>query len=448
MTSLTIVPFQTFAPSRGRELLSSLLFSWSAEDASLDALSGQVGTFARPLGGGAMISAPASDISAGRIVTSVHSQPRWESVLNPVTGAQRMGLLLDPARTNLVRSSENFAVWWGQTNAPTVVPAAIQLGQLRLDLLGDVSGSTLGQFAQNPVFTGNGAKYVSVFVSQGTAVSSVFRIWDATATANRLLAVLTWTGGGVASVAMTTGVLIGIRQVGWDGPRVIYELRFQTTSVTATNVHQWDAFPATTSALVGTQVGTLYVGGAAAFDSLGALSYLKSDASPAVANDEFLSWPIQFPRRQCWMYLAFTELGGRYRNTGASGLVALGDINGPGSGLVFYIFTTGYALNHNVAGAGVGVSVTGFPVMGTYVELLATMDTAGKPTIEVALNGVSQPPQTAGGSPSDLTTDWTSQQIQLGTMTRSSPNVVGGECYHALKVGEGITTMAKARGYR
>lgn len=433
--SVTRIPFRSSTPRRGADRLSTLAFSWDGADGSLDALSGQAGTLVRATAGGAMLD------SLGLVSLAAHSQARWEAVTDPVYGGTRLGLVLEPARTNLVLRSEDFGTTWAAAGTPTRSAAAKTAGDLVLDLIGDDAGGALEGYTQNLGFTGNAVKTVSLFVAQGSSTSSVVRLRDTTAAADRLRAVITWSAGAPV-VAANVGTLIGIRALAGG----VYELRLRTTSVTAANTNQLQVYPATNDALVVGGTGTLYAGGVAAYDRAGALAYSRNLGSPVALNADQLTWPFGLPRRRSWCYLRFVELGGRW--AGAGGLATMGDGSG-GTGLALRPGTTGYLVAHTVSAAGPFAEVAGWPAHLGLVELLATMDGNGRPTLEVAIDGTSLGTVTAGSDPADLTTAYTSALIRMGADAAAS--LAGGACYLALKAGEyglGVPTLARARGYR
>lgn len=431
--------FWAATPSRGGDALSSLPLSWDSADRSLDALSGQVGTFIRAGIGGAMIDA------AGRVAHARHSQARWDVVRDPITGRTRPGLLLEPARTNLVVRSEDFSTGWSDIGTPTLVAASLTAGDLVLSTLGDDNGAGLEGKSQVVPFTGNAVKGVSLFVAPGTSTSSVLRLRDTTAAANRLLAAITWSGT-TPVVTMTTGVFIGQRELA-EG---IWELRFQTTSVTAANTNQIEIYPATTAALATANTGTIRVGGVAAYSSQIARDYLKTVGSAVAASAETLTWPFLLPRRRIWMYLALTELGGNLQEGGSAGLASVGDILGTGAGFYNSSLSARYAGFHNLGGSAITIASLIPGSYGDLVELLLTMTAAGRPSITVARNGVVIGTQTAGSDPADMTTPYTGAIARLGSFADAT-YVSGGAAYHALKVGEyGLSTptLERARGYR
>lgn len=434
-------PFRAAVPSRVPDRLSSLLLHWNSHDQSVDALSGQVGTFERTTLGGAMVD------SLGNVWASVRRQARWDMVLDPVTGRQRAGLLLEPAKQNLIFPSEDFSSW---TNVGTADVSTGGLhGDLQLIAVNDNASGALEGRTKAVTFGSTGVKFLRITVHQDSSTSSVLRLRDTTASANRLLATVTWNSDGSPAVAMTTGVFIGSR---WFSAGNSWELLFQTTSVTHTNTNQVEVYPATTAALATSNTGTLQLGGVGVYDAVVPRSYLKTTGSPsASALAETLSWPFPFPRRRVWMYLEFTEQGSYLLQGAASGYCAVGDITGTGLGIYPSSGAPGYSAFHYVGGSGAQAAVIGsYGTYGQRIEVLVTVDATGKPTIEVARNLVSIGSATAGSAPADMTTAWTNAAARLGAFGSSATHIVGAAAYHAFKVGEyglGTPTLAKARRY-
>ncbi len=189
---------------------------------------------------------------------------------DPVTLAAR-GILIEEARTNLVLRYDNFGVTWAAVGTPTRTAAGKTQGIVNLDLIGDDDPLALEGYTQTVTFTGNATKSISCLVSKGNAVSSVIRLRDTTAAANRLLAAITWSGA-VPSVAMTTGTFEGAVDYG-NG---IYRLKFVTTSVTAANTNSLECYPATDAALDVTAIGNIYVGGVQAENGTFATSIIAT----------------------------------------------------------------------------------------------------------------------------------------------------------------------------
>lgn len=205
--------------------------------------------------------------------------PRFD--FDPVTKAIK-GLLVEDASTNVVVQSQNFGATWAAVGTPTRVAANVQLGALVLDLIGDDDAAGLEYYNQNLVFTGNAAKAVSLFVKAGTSASSVVRLRDTTAGADRLLAAITWPGAAPL-VTMTTGTLEGIDNYGGG----IYRIRLVTTAgVLAANVNQLAVFPAALAALGNAETGNINVGGVQAENALFCSSYIPTVAAAVARNAE------------------------------------------------------------------------------------------------------------------------------------------------------------------
>jgi hypothetical protein len=270
-------PFPTRAFRRTREKASPYLFAFSADDFSLIAPTGQTLVHTRSSGRTVLDS-------GGRVVTLATQQPSWAAVYNATTGNQEPVWHSDRACTNLVLRSEDYSTTWSAVGSPTRTAAAKYTGDVALDLIGDDAAGTLEGYTQTVTFTTNAVKAVSVFVAKGTSTSSAIRLRDTSAAANRLLAVVTWSGT-VPSVAMTTGTLVGSVPCA-NG---VYRLLFQTTSVTAANTNSLEVYPATDSALAVSGTGTLYAGGAQAENYDYPRPYVKSLGSQGGASGDTLS---------------------------------------------------------------------------------------------------------------------------------------------------------------
>jgi hypothetical protein len=152
---------------------------------------------------------------------------------------------------------------WSSVGTPVRTAAASVGNGCPLDLLSDDSGAALEGYTKAVTFTGNDVKILSCLVSKGSSTSSVIRLRDTSAPANRLLAVVTWSGT-VPSIVMTTGTNLSSTLV--DSVTNTYRLVFATTSVTAANVNQYEVYPATDAALATANTGTVYLGDFQAWD--------------------------------------------------------------------------------------------------------------------------------------------------------------------------------------
>ena len=199
------------------------------------------------------------------------------------------GYLAEGARTNLCLRSEDFTLAWAAVGTPTN-SGTTTCGIVTLQQIGDDSAAALEGYTQTITFTADATKSISILVSQGTSTSSIIRLRDTTAPADRLLAAVTWSGA-VPVVTMTTGTdLTGTpQQYGTSG---VYRLSFLTTSVTAANTNSLQVYPATDAALEVSNTGTIYAGGVQAEDAVFTSSYIPTAAATVARNADALTYPI------------------------------------------------------------------------------------------------------------------------------------------------------------
>lgn len=196
----------------------------------------------------------------------------YEATLGLVAPQLCWGTILGGSE-NIILQSENFLTSWGPVGTP-VNASAGAVGALALTTVTDDSAVDVEGYEQSPTFTGNGVKAVSLYVNQGTSVSSGIFLTDTTAAANRLLGFLTWSGG-LPVVAMTTGTYLGyeIFTTEYNG---VYRLKFATTSVTAANANTIRIYSAYNATDGGTPTGSLIIGGVQAENALVPSSYVKT----------------------------------------------------------------------------------------------------------------------------------------------------------------------------
>lgn len=207
-------------------------------------------------------------------------------------------LLLESSRTNICLQSQDFGTTWTPFGTPTRSAAAATCGIVALDLIGDDDAGADEGYFQAVTFTGDAAKSVALFVKQGSAASSVFRLADLTAGQNRLLGALTWASGAPV-VVMTTGTYL--RTVALASG--VYRLEFQTTSVTAANTHRLLVYPAEVAGITGTSTGTLYAGGVQVEDAPYPSSYIKTTTGAVTRAADSLTFPIGFAPQDLTVYL-------------------------------------------------------------------------------------------------------------------------------------------------
>lgn len=430
--------YRSAVPYLGDDVQSSLPFCWLAED-GLDARSGQTGTFVRGSVGASRID------SVGNVWGSAHTQPRYEAVLDAVTGFSRRGLLLDPPLTNLILYSDDLSNWTANGSPPTATIWR-DFGIMSMWSLQDNASGTLQSWSRSVTLTGDGVKDGVLHVAQDTSVSSVLRLRDTTASADRLVLQVEWSGG-IPVVTAHTGTFVGQRLL----TNGAWEIRFLTTAATAANAHTVFIYPATDETFTATPTGKVYFGGAALYNLTRVASYSESGAAADSVVNEYMNWTLTLPKRRVWMYLAYTNLGGLAVTGSGSGFCVFGDIASCGVGL----YNTGPGQLggfHYTTGTGGGPSPTVAALavpFGSFVEQLVTMDQYGKLSVENAYDLGTSVTATSGSNAVNMTTAYASGLVRLGSFGASF-NSHGGVAYHALKIGEygaGTPTLAKARGY-
>lgn len=247
--------------------------------------SGQIPTYAR---GGTVNTATSVD-RRGRVHVAGGSTPRFSCAYDAASGLYvRRGLRLELQRKNLVTSPNDLSgTGWAESGTPTRVAAAKNAGSVVLDLLGDDAGATAEAKVQTLVFTGDGVKAITVAAAQSTSTSSVIRVYDPAAAADRLFGVLTW-AEGLPVVTMDMGTYLGYerRQNG------VFVLYFQTTAVTAANSNNLYLYPAEDLSTSGTRTGDVYLGGIQAEDARYPSSFIPQAASALTRNGDSFTIPF------------------------------------------------------------------------------------------------------------------------------------------------------------
>lgn len=245
-------------------------------------------------------------------------------------GGIYLGFMGEGARTNKCLQSQNFGATWVAVGTPTRSAASTVLGALQLDTIGDDDGAALEGYTQPITFTADAVKAIELIVKKGTSTSSVVRVRDTTAGADRLLAAITWSGS-VPVVTMTTGTdLTGtLVQHGSSGA---YLLKFQATSVTAANSNQIELYPATTSALGTGGTGTIEWGAVQCEDGAFSSTPIITAAGTVTRNADALTYVLagNFLNTSG---TAYAELGANWSTAPSAMALVATDANGR----LFYI---------------------------------------------------------------------------------------------------------------
>jgi hypothetical protein len=329
----------------------------------------------------------------------------------------RRGLLLEPGSENLCLQASDFGASWAAIGTPTRSAAAHTASGVTLDLLGDDDGAALEGYSQTIVFTGNGLKAIAVHAKLGSSTSSVIVLRDTTAGADRLLGVLTW-DGTTPVVTMTTGTYRGFEILA-DG---VYRLLFTTASVTAANTNSLRAYPATTSALVTTNTGTVYFGGVQAENGAYPTSHIPTTTTTASRVADSLYLPFAYAPTAMRVEVEQVNVGNfdgnvhRFVHIGTSTPSANPRFACVGTG------TDGYP--QTVYNNGVASSVTATrapaPLAGVRVRSVHTISASGAVTVEASYDG-GLSLSTTSTTEAALPSAWADTKLHLAGLTSETP---------------------------
>jgi hypothetical protein len=168
--------------------------------------------------------------SNGLIQSAVNDVPRFD--YDPVTLAIR-GLLVEEARTNLVRQSEALATSpWTVTGVVVTNNYASAAG-LSFSRLTNANGGPLEQVI---TFTGDGTKCLSIYARQdGTAVGDhKALIVDSTAATTRATVTITVAAGGVITAGISGGTILSVDTINSG----VYRVRASVGGIIAANTNR------------------------------------------------------------------------------------------------------------------------------------------------------------------------------------------------------------------
>lgn len=411
---------------------SRYLFDWSAAaclraaDQSLDASTGQVATFSR-----ASIKTAYDTNGVLRVVPD--SLPAFQWSTDPVSGLSVPGVLVEDAVVNLCVQSEDWSTTWAAVGTPTRVAASNAAAGVSLDTIGDDAAGTLEGYSQTVTFTANSGKAVSLFVKQGTSTSSVIRLRDTSAGADRLLAAITWTGS-VPTVTMTTGTSLG--QVTCYGG--VYRLLFQTTTVTAANTNSLQFYPATNAALTVASTGTIIAGGVQAENALAPGSYLKTTTVAVGKVADALSFACGILPRTLTVYAKIVDCGTSQYST-LPGVLDLGGASANPRLLLYRDVGNGrWIANHSDTSLALVVTAT---TNGSQVELRGVLNSDGSTVVGSSIAGATE---TTGTDATTLTLEsaWSAATL---TFNRITGGIIGLASFQSVRIAAGVQTMATMR---
>lgn len=435
MVAPSVVPGSTYQPI---ERVNRLLFSWRADELALKALTGEPGTFAR-----SGLSGTAVDL-AGRLYPRAYAQPVFEMTDEDGDGRfERPWLRIEPARTNLCLWSEDFGQWTA-TGTPTRVAAALVLGSVALDLIGDNDGAVAEFYSRVVAFTGNAVKAISVTMARGlnpNPSGSVIRLRQTSGTpADRLLATVTWNADGSPNVAPTTGLYFGVMPAAGGAVRLL----FQTTSVTAAETHQLEVRPTT---LTAAETGDVFAGAVQAEDAEFPSSYTPTLGVSASKVGETLNYDIGFAVQPLTIYGEWNPpYPTSYNGGGSLGVAALGNAWAGATEeavLIHHSGTTFFA-EHASNSGGVTSGVTDFSALVKPLRWAAQLYADGSIQVHLRDKSGLQLSGTRSAARGFVHTVFAGNKVWLGS--RENGIFSGGSRHRALKVAAGVVDLSPMAG--
>lgn len=352
-------------------------------------------------------------------------------------------LLLEGARTNLVPNNADLSTWTDQGTPVVTGGQADAFGGTDEWLIEDNDATNgVGEGKRvDLTFTGDAVKAISVVVRQGTAAQSVIQLRDVTASADRLVASITWASGDPGTPSCSPGTYLG--KVALTGGR--YRLYFQTASVTAANTNRLYLYGATAAS---TTTGSTYYAFPQAENAAAPGSLIVTAGSTvARAADSFsFAWAGGTPAAMSGLIDYYDQ--GAY-NVAVSAVVARGLawIGASGANTTPYIQlgvgTTGRGTiaMDNAVDAAVSSAMSTSPTYGQRAQLLGTVTSAGAVQASQALSGGSFTAASASSAPaSGLPTAWAGTTITIGD--RPGGSVEAAIALRSLRFVSGVQTGA------
>lgn len=182
--------------------------------------------------------------------------------------------------SQLVTNPETFSSWSTSGTPVLTSGQSDPYGGTGAYLISDDDGAAAEWIFQNVGFTGNAVKALAIFLKAGTATTTLVKLRDNTAGADRSAFTVTW-ASGVPSISLVTGTQLYVDPwfpwlvPGW------YRFAYQSTSVTAANTNRIEIYPAGSTAA---NTGTCYVFGANAWNASIPMPYRSSTGTPVLTG--------------------------------------------------------------------------------------------------------------------------------------------------------------------
>lgn len=405
--------------------VSRCLFHWRAADFSLWPITGQTPSFTRASAGGATVD------SVGKLITPVHSQPRFTMVDLDGDGVREApSLLLEASSTNLVAPSDGFAGW---TLVNATVDSTSESDPFRTKLGSIVNASQSNGSVRKPIsFTGNGTKSISMVVKQGTAMAFGFSIHDVSASTTRHRVDVTWTGGiPVLTTQSGSGMLFPPERLadGW------WRVGASVDNVVAANSHQFILYASAGAA------GTTLAMSAQTEDRPTPSSCVRTGSSTVARSSDALSWQFLALPQEMSIYLRFIESGGVIQDGTTRILLHLGSGSSPRFFVSRGSSSSVYSMTYNsMSVSAIAPSIA--PGYGDISEILCTLPASGRARMLQSVNGGPPHISIATADVPMPATPWSSPILHLNALGGSNPSLTR---YLDLKLAAGVRTLQEMR---
>ena len=400
MVAPTTLPGRAFS---GVNRVSDLLFHWNARSFSLDAITGQAGTFARSSVGGLVQGTGLehdldTDNQLRLVGPASDGVPRWEWVQDE-NSLWVPALRLEGARTNLALRSETMGTTWSATNVTVASDSAWAPN-------GKTTADTLTASA------GNGTLIQDLGVLGSAAYT--FSIW-----LKRL------TGSGNIDLTLDNGAT-------WTTKTITSEWAQYSITQTLANPD--------CGVRIVTSGDAVYAWGGQAEAGAFLSSYVPTAASTVTRAAESLRWTNNSAVQPITAYVKFKEQGSVVNNAALFHIGA----GGIGADPRFQIQAqsgTRYkgTYDDGIAGAATTSPISG-PSIGNVVEARFTLTAAGVAQLFLSINGGAELVGPAAAERSIPASGWGGTILtinQLGT----SGSAIGFNSFIAAKIAPGVRTM-------
>lgn len=412
---------------------SPLLFRYSAGD-SIAALGG---TFSR--------TSPATYTDANGVVQTAASGVLRDA--HYVNGVRTT--LLEQSRTNLLlRSAEFDNASWTATNVTRPANAAVAPdGTSAADQLIETAASGTHFLNQGGSFTSGTAYTSSVYLKKGTLATAPD--WVAVSFGSVAF------GSAYVHVNLTNGTLaaatnvtptISVAGSGWY--RVAITATATSTVSSSQLVISFTNSSGTGNPLpsyAGSTTSDVYVWGAQSEVGSSVSSYIPTTSATSTRSNDYLYFPLVGNVAETSVYLRHIEQGGLTSNGGSMfhiGTAADGDPK-------WRVRPTGASAGYTMVTLGAGIAITGPPVFGDSVELIAQILGTFRTQIHQSKNSgtfsssaLGTPTGTAGA----LGDSWSEGRIAIGTTSGTTGTTTPVLALRDIIVVQGVRDHSYFRG--